>query len=50
MDECIFCKIVRDEIPSVKVYEDERVLAFKDINPISPGHTLVIPKDRKSVV
>ena len=45
MDECIFCKIVRDEIPSVKVYEDERVLAFKDINPISPGHTLVIPKN-----
>ena len=45
MDDCIFCKIIRGEIPSVKVYEDEKVLAFEDINPISPGHTLVIPKN-----
>lgn len=45
MDNCIFCKIIRGEIPSVKVYEDEKVLAFEDINPISPGHTLVIPKN-----
>ena len=44
MEGCIFCKIVRGEIPCVKVYEDERVLAFADINPILPGHTLVIPK------
>ncbi|MDY6880002.1 MAG: HIT family protein [Thermodesulfobacteriota bacterium] len=44
MEECIFCKIIRGEIPSFKVYEDEKVLAFEDINPISPGHTLVIPK------
>lgn len=44
MDECIFCKIVKGEIPSFKVYEDEKVLAFEDINPISPGHTLIIPK------
>jgi histidine triad (HIT) family protein len=44
MDDCIFCKIVRGEIPSFTVYEDARVLAFADINPIAPGHTLVIPK------
>jgi len=44
MDECIFCKIVKGEIPSFKVYEDKKVLAFEDINPISPGHTLIIPK------
>jgi histidine triad (HIT) family protein len=44
MTECIFCKIVRGEIPCFKVYEDERVLAFADINPISEGHTLLIPK------
>lgn len=44
MEGCIFCKIVRGEIPCVKVYEDDRVLAFADINPILPGHTLVIPK------
>ena len=41
---CIFCKIVRGEIPSHKVYEDENFLAFLDINPQSPGHTQVIPK------
>ena len=44
MEECIFCKIIGGEIPSFKVYEDDKVLAFEDINPISPGHTLVIPK------
>lgn len=44
MEDCIFCKIVRGEIPSIKVYEDERVYAFADINPISDGHTLIIPK------
>ena len=44
MEECIFCKIVKGEIPCFKVYEDERVLAFEDINPVSTGHTLVIPK------
>jgi histidine triad (HIT) family protein len=44
MTECIFCKIVRGEIPCFKVYEDEKVLAFADINPISEGHTLLIPK------
>lgn len=45
MDEnCIFCKIIKGEIPSNKVYEDEDVLAFNDINPAAPIHVLVIPK------
>jgi len=44
MDDCIFCKIVRGEIPCVKVFENDRALAFADINPISDGHTLIIPK------
>ena len=41
---CLFCKIVAGEIPSTKVYEDETVLAFRDINPMAPTHILVIPK------
>jgi histidine triad (HIT) family protein len=41
---CIFCKIVRGELPLHKVYEDDSYLAFLDIRPVSPGHTLVIPK------
>ena len=41
---CIFCKIVAGEIPSAKVYEDEKVLAFRDIQPMAPTHILVIPK------
>lgn len=45
MDDCIFCKIVKGEIPSEKVYEDDKVLAFKDINPAAPIHVLVIPKE-----
>ena len=44
MDDCIFCRIARGEIPSAKVYEDEHVLAFKDINPLAPVHVVVIPK------
>lgn len=44
MNDCIFCKIVRGEIPSYKVYEDEHFLAFLDIHPQSPGHVQVIPK------
>ncbi|MFO7171714.1 MAG: histidine triad nucleotide-binding protein [Bacillota bacterium] len=44
MQDCIFCKIVRGELPSAKVYEDDLVLAFKDINPQAPVHVLVIPK------
>ncbi len=42
--DCTFCKIIAGEIPSTKVYEDERVLAFRDINPEAPVHILVIPK------
>lgn len=44
MEDCIFCKIVQGEIPCFKIYEDEKILAFEDINPISEGHTLIIPK------
>ena len=44
MDDCIFCKIVKGDIPSIKIYEDDHVFAFMDINPVSEGHALVIPK------
>lgn len=44
MDNCIFCKIANKEIPSQIVYEDEKILAFKDIQPAAPVHILVIPK------
>ena len=44
MQDCLFCKIVAGEIPSTKVYEDELVLAFRDIDPQAPQHILVIPK------
>ncbi len=45
MENCIFCKIITNEIPAQKVYEDECTLAFLDIKPNHPGHTLVIPKE-----
>lgn len=45
MDSCIFCKIVKDEMPSYKIWEDEKHLAFLSIFPIKEGHTLVIPKN-----
>lgn len=44
MSDCLFCKIVRGDIPAVRVYEDEDILAFKDIHPVRPVHILVIPK------
>jgi histidine triad (HIT) family protein len=44
MSECLFCRIVRGEIPCRKVYEDDHLLAFHDINPWAPVHLLVIPK------
>ena len=44
MENCLFCKIVKGDIPSTKVYEDEIVLAFRDIAPMAPTHSLVIPK------
>ena len=43
MTPCIFCKIIKGELPCTKVYEDADVLAFLDIKPVNPGHTLVIP-------
>ena len=44
MEDCIFCKIINREIPSDIVYEDDEVIAFKDIRPVTPVHILVIPK------
>ena len=44
MSECIFCRIVRGEIPSKKVFEDEHVFAFHDINPVAPVHVLIVPR------
>ncbi len=44
MEDCVFCKIIKGEIPSKKVYEDDEILAFYDINPIAKVHVLVIPK------
>jgi histidine triad (HIT) family protein len=44
MSDCLFCKIIKREIPSSIVYEDDHVLAFKDINPQAPTHVLVVPK------
>lgn len=45
MEDCLFCKIAKGEIPSKKVYEDDKVYAFYDINPEAPTHFLVIPKE-----
>ena len=44
MDDCIFCKIVSGDIPSDKVYEDDKILAFRDLDPQAPVHVLIIPK------
>ena len=44
MADCIFCKIVKGEIPSTKVYENDTVYAFRDINPMAPTHILIVPK------
>jgi histidine triad (HIT) family protein len=45
VQDCVFCKIVRGEIPSRKVFEDEEILAFHDINPVAPVHFMIIPKE-----
>lgn len=45
MTDCVFCKIIKGEIPCHKIYEDDKVLAFLDITPVSQGHTLVVPKE-----
>lgn len=44
MSDCLFCKIIAGDIPSYKVYEDEKVFAFLDIHPVNPGDTLILPK------
>ncbi|WP_172924385.1 MULTISPECIES: HIT domain-containing protein, partial [unclassified Streptococcus] len=49
MSDCIFCKIIAGEIPASKVYEDEQVLAFLDISQVTPGHTLVVPKEHPTL-
>ena len=46
--DCLFCKIISGDIPSAKVYEDELVYAFKDINPMAPVHVLIVPKQHLS--
>ncbi len=48
MEDCLFCKIIAGNVPSTKVYEDEFVYAFKDINPLAPVHILVVPKEHIS--
>ena len=50
MSDCLFCKIIKGDIPSTKVYEDDVVYAFRDINPQAPTHILVIPKAHISSV
>lgn len=45
MADCLFCKIISGEIPSAKVYEDDTVLAFKDVDPQAPVHVLIVPKE-----
>lgn len=48
MDDCIFCKIAKKEIPSEIIFEDNKIIAFKDITPIAPTHILIIPKEHIS--
>lgn len=50
MNDCIFCKIINGDIPSQKVYEDDTVYAFKDINPMAPVHILIVPKEHISTL
>jgi histidine triad (HIT) family protein len=44
MSDCLFCKIIEGSIPSTKIYEDEQLFAFKDINPMAPVHVVIVPK------
>lgn len=50
MSKCVFCKIIKGEIPAAKIYEDEKVFAFLDINPVNFGHALVIPKEHHQIM
>jgi histidine triad (HIT) family protein len=49
-EQCIFCKIISGDISAAKIYEDDKVFAFLDINPVNPGHTLVVPKEHYIVL
>lgn len=42
---CLFCEIIAGNVPSTKIYEDDQILAFKDINPVAPVHTIIVPKE-----
>lgn len=48
--DCLFCKIIKGEVPSTVVYEDEWTYAFEDVNPMMPSHTLVVPRDHYSSI
>lgn len=50
MPDCIFCKIIAGEIPSQKVFEDDEIVAFEDVNPAAPTHVLVIPREHIATV
>ncbi len=50
MEDCLFCKISRSEIPAKFVYEDDKVLAFDDINPVAPVHVIIIPREHISTL
>ena len=50
MENCIFCKIIKEEIPAEKIYEDDSTLAFLDISPVNKGHALVIPKEHHETI
>lgn len=50
MSDCLFCKIINGDIPADKVYEDEHVFAFRDINPVAPLHVLIIPKQHIAMI
>lgn len=50
MNNCIFCKIIKGELPSNKLYEDDYILAFMDIQPVNPGHLLIIPKKHAELI
>ncbi|WP_261511597.1 HIT family protein [Chryseobacterium paludis] len=50
MTDCIFCKIINSELPASLIYEDDHVIAFMDIQPVNPGHILVVPKIHKELI
>lgn len=50
MTDCIFCKVIKKEIPCYKIYEDSNIIAFLDIKPINPGHVLIVPKEHVETI